>query len=216
MKCAKEDLLLYAVTDRHWLGEETLYSQVEKAILGGATFVQLREKELDEGHFLEEAREIRALCRRYGVPFVVNDNVDIALAVDADGVHVGQSDMEAVEARRKLGEGKLIGVSAQTVEQAVLAQRQGADYLGVGAVFPTGSKADAVEVDHETLKAICRAVTIPVVAIGGITRDNVEELAGSGICGVAVISAIFGQKDIRAAAAELKAGTLWMLEGAAG
>lgn len=216
MKCAKEDLLLYAVTDRHWLGEETLYSQVEKAFLGGATFVQLREKELDEGHFLEEAREIRALCRRYGVPFVVNDNVDIALAVDADGVHVGQSDMEAVEARRKLGEGKLIGVSAQTVEQAVLAQRQGADYLGVGAVFPTGSKADAVEVDHETLKAICRAVTIPVVAIGGITRDNVEELAGSGICGVAVISAIFGQKDIRAAAAELKAGTLRMLEGAAG
>ena len=204
MKCTKEDFILYAVTDRHWLNGESLYSQVEKALKGGATFVQLREKNLDSAHFLEEAKEIKELCRQYGVPFVINDNVEIALAMDADGVHVGQSDMEAGDVRRKLGADKLIGVSAQTVEQALLAQERGADYLGVGAVFPTGSKADAVEVGHDTLKAICEAVTIPVVAIGGITRDNVAELKGSGISGIAVISAIFAQKDIQAAAADLK------------
>ncbi len=211
MKCTKEDFILYAVTDRHWLNGESLYRQVEKALKGGATFVQLREKNLDSAHFLEEAKEIKELCRQYGVPFVINDNVEIALAMDADGVHVGQSDMEAGDVRRKLGADKLIGVSAQTVEQALLAQERGADYLGVGAVFPTGSKADAVEVGHDTLKAICEAVTIPVVAIGGITRDNVAELKGSGISGIAVISAIFAQKDIQAAAADLKEQTLRIL-----
>ena len=211
MKCTKEDFILYAVTDRHWLNGESLYSQVEKALKGGATFVQLREKNLDSAHFLEEAKEIKELFRQYGVPFVINDNVEIALAMDADGVHVGQSDMEAGDVRRKLGADKLIGVSAQTVEQALLAQERGADYLGVGAVFPTGSKADAVEVGHDTLKAICEAVTIPVVAIGGITRDNVAELKGSGISGIAVISAIFAQKDIQAAAADLKEQTLHIL-----
>ena len=211
MKCTKEDFILYAVTDRHWLNGESLYSQVEKALKGGATFVQLREKNLDSAHFLEEAKEIKELCRQYGVPFVINDNVEIALAMDADGVHVGQSDMEAGDVRRKLGADKLIGVSAQTVEQDLLAQERGADYLGVGAVFPTGSKADAVEVGHDTLKAICEAVTIPVVAIGGITRDNVAELKGSGISGIAVISAIFAQKDIQAAAADLKEQTLHIL-----
>ena len=138
MKCDKKDLLLYAVTDRHWLNGRTLYSQVEEALKGGATFIQLREKELDEEHFLEEAKEIKELCRRYQVPFVINDNVEIALAVDADGVHVGQSDMEAGDVRAKLGPDKMIGVSAQTVEQAVMAEQNGADYLGVGAVFPTG------------------------------------------------------------------------------
>ena len=211
MKCTKEDFILYAVTDRHWLNGESLYSQVEKELKGGATFVQLREKNLDSAHFLEEAKEIKELCRQYGVPFVINDNVEIALAMDADGVHVGQSDMEAGDVRRKLGADKLIGVSAQTVEQALLAPERGADYLGVGAVFPTGSKADAVEVGHDTLKAICEAVTIPVVAIGGITRDNVAELKGSGISGIAVISAIFAQKDIQAAAADLKEQTLRIL-----
>lgn len=205
--------MLYAVTDRRWLKGETLYSQVEEALKGGATFVQLREKELDSRRFLEEAREIKELCRKYEVPFVINDNVDIALAMDADGVHVGQSDMEAGDVRQKLGKGKLIGVSAQTVEQALLAQQHGADYLGVGAVFSTGSKEDAVEVSHETLKAICEAVSIPVIAIGGITRDNVTELAGSGICGVAVISAIFAQKNIQAATADLKEQILRMLKG---
>lgn len=204
MKCDKDNLLLYAVTDRSWLNGQTLYEQVEQALEGGATFVQLREKELDEEHFLEEAREIKELCRKYNVPFVINDNVDIALAMDADGVHVGQSDMEAGDVRAKLGPDKIIGVSAQTVEQALLAQSRGADYLGVGAVFPTGSKADASEVSHETLRKICEAVDIPVIAIGGIGKGNVKELSGSGICGIAVISAIFAQKDIKAATEELK------------
>lgn len=204
MKCDKENLLLYAVTDRSWLNGQTLYEQVEQALEGGATFVQLREKELDEEHFLEEAREIKELCRKYNVPFVINDNVDIALAMDADGVHVGQSDMEAGDVRAKMGPEKIIGVSAQTVEQALLAQSHGADYLGVGAVFPTGSKADASEVSHDTLREICEAVDIPVIAIGGIGKDNVKELSGSGICGIAVISAIFAQKDIKAATEELK------------
>lgn len=204
MNCDRNDLVLYAVTDRSWLGEETLYSQVEEALKGGATFIQLREKKLDEGSFLEEAKEIQKLCRQYQVPFVINDNVDIAARIDADGVHVGQSDMEAGDVRKKLGPDKIIGVSAQTVEQALRAQEHGADYLGVGAVFPTGSKEDATEVSHETLKAICDAVDIPVIAIGGINSGNVSELRGTGICGVAVISAIFAKKDICAAAAELK------------
>lgn len=167
----KEELLLYGVTDRAWLNGETLYSQVEKALKGGATFMQLREKKLDEESFLKEAIEIKELCRRYNVPFVINDNVDIALEMDADGVHVGQSDMEALDVRAKLGPDKIIGVSAQTVEQAILAEKHGADYLGVGAVFPTGSKDDAEEVTFETLKAICQAVKIPVIAIGGISKE---------------------------------------------
>ena len=206
-KMKKEDLLLYAVTDRHWLNGETLYSQVEKTLEGGTTFVQLREKELDEAHFLKEAKEIKELCARYRVPFVINDNVDIALEMDADGVHVGQSDMEADDVRAKLGPDKIIGVSAQTVEQAVLAEKRGADYLGVGAVFHTDSKADVAEVSRETLKAICDAVDIPVIAIGGINKENVSELAGTGICGIAVISAIFAEKDIKKATEKLKSLT---------
>ncbi len=166
--------------------------------------IQLREKNLEEGRFLEEAKELQALCRKFKVPFIVNDNVDIALEMDADGIHVGQSDMEAGMVREKLGPEIILGVSAQTVEQAVLAEKRGADYLGVGAVFPTGSKDDAVEVDFDTLKAICEAVTIPVVAIGGITRDNVTQLSGSGICGVAVISALYAQEDITASTGILR------------
>lgn len=203
MKFDKDSLLLYAVTDRSWLRGETLYSQVEKALRGGTTMIQLREKEMSEDAFLAEAREIKQLCARYGVPFLINDNVAIAAAVDADGVHVGQSDMEAGDVRRRLGSGKIIGVSAQTVEQAMLAEQRGADYLGVGAVFHTGTKPDASDVSYETLKAICKAVSIPVVAIGGITADNVKKLAGSGICGAAVVSALFAQEDIEAAAGEL-------------
>lgn len=204
MKVNSEDLLVYAVTDRKWTGEQTLAEQVEEALEGGATFVQLREKTLDEEHFLEEAKVLKKLCAKYNVPFVINDNVGIALAMDADGVHVGQSDMEAGAVREKLGPDKIIGVSAQTVEQALLAEKHGADYLGVGAVFPTGSKDDAVEVSKDTLKAICEAVDIPVVAIGGVSQANVGELAGTGIVGAAVISAIFGQKDIKSATVELK------------
>lgn len=213
MRLDKKDLLLYAVTDRHWLAEgETLYSAVEMALKGGATFIQLREKNLEEDKFMAEAEEIKALCARYGVPFVVNDNVDIAAAMDADGVHVGQSDMEAGDVRAKIGPDKILGVSAHTVEQAESAQAQGADYLGVGAVFPTGSKDDADEVSHDTLKAICQAVDIPVIAIGGITVDNTTKLSGSGICGIAVISAIFGQEDIEEATKKLKEVTKEMVE----
>lgn len=204
MKCNKKDLLLYAVTDRAWLGKQTLYEQVEEALIGGATFVQLREKKLDDESFLKEALEIKALCQRYHVPFVINDNVEIARKIDADGVHVGQNDMAAGNVREILGESKIIGVSAHSVEQAVLAQERGADYLGVGAVFQTGSKADASVISHETLKQICAAVTIPVIAIGGISKSNVVKLAGSGICGVAVISAIFAAEDIRTETVELK------------
>lgn len=210
--CSEKELMLYAVTDRHWLGDDTLYDQVKKALDGGATFIQLREKNLDREDFLAEAIEIQKLCKEYGVPFVINDEVSIAKDIDADGVHVGQSDMEAMDVRKLLGPDKILGVSAQTVEQAVIAEKHGADYLGVGAVFATGSKDDADDVSHETLKAICEAVSIPVIAIGGITKDNVAELSGSGICGVAVISAIFGQNDIQKATEELKKSVQDMLD----
>lgn len=207
----RKSLQLYAITDSHWLNGRTLYSVVKESLEGGVTFLQLREKELDEEHFLEEARELQKLCREYQVPFVINDNVDIAATINADGVHVGQSDMEAGDVRAKLGPNKIIGVTAKTVEQAVLAQERGADYLGVGAVFHTDSKADAKEISFDTLKDICRAVSIPVIAIGGITEENVRELAGSGICGIAVISAIYAQRDIKKAAENLKNETCRML-----
>ncbi len=199
-----DSLLVYAVTDRYWVGEKTLYEQVEDALKGGATFVQLREKKLNEEEFYKEAVELKALCKKYNVPFVINDNVELAARVDAGGVHVGQSDMIATDVRGLIGKDKILGVSAQTVEQAKLAEKQGADYIGVGAVFPTNSKDDAVEVPHDILKAICEAVSIPVVAIGGITKDNILELKGTGIVGVAVISAIFGEKDIEGATGELR------------
>ena len=211
MKCDPKDLLLYAVTDRHWLNGRTLVDVVKESLDGGVTMIQLREKSLDEGKFLEEAKELQALCWERHVPFIVNDNVDIAKAMDADGVHVGQDDMAALDVRAKLGPDKLIGVSAHTVEEALLAEKQGADYLGVGAVFPTSSKSDVGEMSYETLKAICKAVSIPVVAIGGISGENVGKLAGSGICGVAVISAIYAAKDVKAAAADLKATVKEML-----
>ena len=211
MKCDPKDLLLYAVTDRHWLNGRTLVDVVKESLDGGVTMIQLREKSLDEGKFLEEAKELQALCRERHVPFIVNDNVDIAKAMDADGVHVGQDDMAALDARAKLGPDELSGVSAHTVEEALLAEKQGADYLGVGAVFPTSSKSDVGEMSYETLKAICKAVSIPVVAIGGISGENVGKLAGSGICGVAVISAIYAAKDVKAAAADLKATVKEML-----
>ena len=173
--------------------------------------IQLREKHLALDALQKEALEIQALCRRYQVPFLLNDNVDLAVQLSADGVHVGQDDLDAGLARAKLGPDRILGVSAHTVQEALQAQAAGADYLGVGAVFPTGSKDDAVEVSHETLKAICEAVKIPVIAIGGISTGNVMELSGSGICGIAVISAIFAKPDIEAAAKELKEQTEKML-----
>lgn len=204
MNCDKKNLLLYAVTDRSWLGEESLYAQVEKAIAGGVTFVQLREKELAQEAFYKEALEIQALCREKNIPFVINDNVALAKKIDADGVHVGQEDMEAGDVRSLLGPDKIIGVSAHSVEEALLAEKRGADYLGVGAAFSTNSKKDVSCISHETIRDICQAVQIPVIAIGGINETNIEELKGTGICGVAVISAIFAKKDITGAARTLR------------
>jgi len=203
MKFDNSSLLLYAVTDRSWLGGAALISQVEKCLKGGATFVQLREKNLPFDAFLAEAAELKGLCKKYGVPFVINDNADIAALCGADGVHVGQSDASVPEARALLGDKKIVGVSVQTAEQAVLAESQGADYLGAGAVFPTGTKGDAEMVSYDTLKNICAAVRIPVVAIGGISAHNIGALRGSGISGVAVVSAIFAAGDIEGASRAL-------------
>ena len=197
-------LQLYAVTDSRWLNGTALAEAVEKALAGGVTCVQLREKHLPFDEFLRTAKAIKSLCQSYHVPFIVDDNLDIALACDADGLHIGQNDMPAAKARKLLGPDKILGVSAQTVEQAIAACRDGADYLGVGAVFPTGTKTDAVEVPLDTLKTITAAVDIPVVAIGGINADNIAELAGTGIAGAAVVSAIFAQDDIKKAAANLR------------
>lgn len=204
MKFDETSLLLYAVTDQAWTGRQTLEEQVKEALEGGVTFLQLREKQLEEAAFLEEAFRIKALAAQYKVPFVINDSVEIALRCDADGVHIGQEDMEAGNVRRLLGPDKILGVSAQTVEQAKLAEAKGADYLGVGAVFGTSTKPDAQEVEHSVLKAICQAVSIPVIAIGGITKDNIHLLAGTGIKGVAVVSAIFASSRIQTAVKALR------------
>ena len=204
MKVSSESMLVYAVTDRTHLGDRTLKQQVEEALRGGATFVQLREKDLPADEFLAEAVEIRDVCRKYGVPFVINDNVSVALACDADGVHVGQEDMKAQDVRALLGPDKIIGVSAHNAEEAREALRCGADYLGAGAVFATGTKTNVTAMSRETLTEICAAVDIPVVAIGGISVSNMEQLAGTGVDGVAVVSAIFSQKDARAAAEALR------------
>ena len=205
MKCDKQNMLLYAVTDRAWVGKQTLYEQVESALKGGVTCVQLREKELDDEAFLKEAVEIHALCQRYGVPFFVNDNVDIAIRCHAEGVHVGQEDMAAAQVRARVGEGMMIGVSAHTVQEALDAVAHGADYLGVGAVFATHTKTDVSEMPRQTLLDICNAVDVPVVAIGGIHKENILQLKGTGVDGVALVSAIFAAKDIEAECRELRA-----------
>jgi len=203
LKLENKSLLLYAVTDRTWLESRTLSEAVEEAILGGATFVQLREKNLSYEEFFKTAVEVKKITDKYNIPFVINDNVDIAAAVDADGAHIGQSDEEINDAREKLGPDKIIGLSAGTVEEALKAEKNGADYIGVGAVFSTSTKLDADTVSQETLREICSTVNIPVVAIGGISKDNILELAGTGIAGAAVVSAIFAQDNIRAAASDL-------------
>ena len=206
MKIEGVKLRLYAVTDRAWAADEdALMDQIAAAIDGGAGIVQLREKHLDHDAFLREARRFVALCREKGVVSIINDAVDIAAAVGADGVHVGQSDLAAGRAREVLGPDKFIGVSAHSVEEALAAQAAGADYLGVGAAFVTGTKTDAAPISRDTIRAITAAVDIPVVAIGGISRDNITELAGCGLDGVAVVSALFAQKDVKAAAKELYA-----------
>lgn len=203
-KDLRKSLLLYGITDRSWLGDRSLFEAVRDSIDGGVTFVRLREKNLDERPFYEEAERMQRMAKVYEVPFVVNDNVDIAIRMNADGVHVGQTDMDVAAVREIIGEEKILGVSVQTVEQALEAERLGADYLGVGAVFPTSSKDDAIDVSLETLKAICDAVSIPVVANGGMNVERIAKLAGTGISGVAVISSIFAQSDTRKAASELR------------
>lgn len=207
MKCSGKTMLLYAVTDRAWTGEQTLYEQMEQALRGGVTCVQLREKKLDGEAFLKEAEGIKALCRRYRVPFIVNDNVEAAIACGADGIHVGQKDMEAGRVRRLVGDGMILGVSVHTAGEARQAIKSGADYLGAGAVFSTATKTDASRMSMETLRDICRvcrAAKVPVVAIGGINRDNIMELAGSGVDGAAVVSAIFSAPDIEKACRTLR------------
>ena len=196
MKCDKKHMLLYAVTDRAWAKEKSLYQQVEEALKGGVTCVQLREKNLSDEEFLQEAVKIKALCQRYNVPLFINDNVFVALKCGADGVHVGQDDMAVSEVRSVVGENMMIGVSAHSVEEALEAVKNGADCLGVGAMFATSTKADANVLSWQTLHDICHAVDIPVVAIGGLNKDNIPSLAGSGVDGVALVSAIFASEDI--------------------
>ena len=221
----KKYLALYGVTDRWWVKQKLekaglpvtdgalrkgLLEDTKAALDGGMTYVQMREKgdPMTEDELLTEALALKALCEEYGVPFVIDDDVELAVKCGADGVHVGQSDMACVEARKALGSAKVVGVSAQTVEQAIQAEKDGADYLGVGAVFPTGSKDDADDVSHDTVKAICEAVSIPVIAIGGISKDNVGQLAGIGLDGIAVISAIYASDDLKSATEDLKAKTV--------
>ena len=195
------DLSLYAVTDRRWTS--SLKDDVEKAIEGGVTIVQLREKDISHNEFVSLAKEIKCVTDRYRIPLMINDNVNVAMEVNADGVHIGQSDENAKDVRERIGN-RILGVSVRTVEEARKAQEDGADHLGCGAVFGTSSKSDADSIPMDTLREICNSVSIPVVAIGGISKDNMMQLKGTGIRGVAVISAIFAQDDIREAAKELR------------
>ena len=203
MRLDKKYMQLYAVTDRAWTGNKTLYEQIKEALENGVTCVQLREKNLDEANFIEEAKKISVLCRQYNTPFIVNDNVNVAIASNADGIHIGQEDMGLKDVRKIVGENMIIGISAHTVEEAKFAQENGADYIGIGAVFETSTKNDVDVIPYEKVKSICDAVDIPKVAIGGINAENILKLKGSGIDGVAVVSAIFGAKDIGKATKEL-------------
>lgn len=200
----RENLLLYAVTDRSWTENQTLYEQLEDALIGGVTCVQLREKNLSEEDFIQEAVEIRELCRKYNVPLIINDNLNVAIKSNADGIHVGQEDVSAAEIRKLVGDNFIIGVTAKTVEQAKKAENDGADYIGVGAVFPSPTKTNAIRITNEQLNEICSSVSIPAVAIGGISLDNITELSGCKMSGVAVVSAIFAADDIKTTVQELK------------
>ena len=204
MRFDREMLRLYAVTDRAWVGRQTLSEQIEDALRGGVTLVQLREKNLAKEEFVAEAKAVLALCRQYGVPLIINDRLDVALESGADGVHVGIEDAPVSEIRRQTGPDFIIGATAKTVAQARAAQSAGADYLGVGAVFPSPTKRNAIRITSEVLREICGSVSIPAVAIGGITAENAPSLKGCGMAGIAVVSAIFGASDITQAAAGLR------------
>lgn len=215
MRFERDMLLLYAVTDRAWTGKQSLDEQVEEALQGGVTLVQLREKRLSKEQLIEEARRITALCHRYGVPLIVNDDYEAALAAGADGVHVGIEDAPVAAIRARAGKDFIIGATAKTVEQAQRAEHEGADYLGVGAVFPSPTKQGAIRITNEQLREICASVTIPAVAIGGITQKNVASLKGSDMAGIAVVSAIFGADDILAATRSLKERAIEVTRGEA-
>ena len=204
MKFCEKMLLLYAVTDRAWVGKQTLLEQIEDALKGGATIVQLREKKLDEDSFVREAIQVRELCHRYNVPLIINDNVDVALKSGADGVHVGIEDAPVEEIRKRVSDDFIIGATCKTVKQAKITEAAGADYMGVGAVFPSLTKTNAIRITNEQLRNIVSSVSIPAVAIGGIGYDNVCEIKGSSVSGVAVVSAIFGAENIENATALLK------------
>lgn len=204
MKFNKDMLLLYAVTDSSWVGKQTLLEQIEDALKGGATIVQLREKKMDEEEFIEEAIEVRKLCHKYEVPLIINDNVDVALKSGADGVHVGIEDTPVADIRKRVPDDFIIGATCKTVEQAKTAEENGANYMGVGAVFPSKTKTNAIRITNEKLCEIVSSVSIPAVAIGGISHDNILEIKGSKVSGVAVVSAIFSADDIKIATSELK------------
>ena len=204
MKFNKDMLLLYAVTDRAWVGRQTLLEQIEDALKGGATIVQLREKKLDMDSFVEESIQVRELCHKYHVPLIINDNVEVALKSGADGVHVGIEDAPVAEIRKQVPAGFIIGATCKTVEQAKAAEAAGADYMGVGAVFPSPTKTNAIRISNEQLRELISSASIPAVAIGGISYDNVLEIKGSKVSGVAVVSAIFGAADIEKTTVLLK------------
>lgn len=208
MKYSREELTkalcLYGVTDQNWTGEKSLYQQVEEALAGGVSLIQLREKNLSEPAFLKEARKMTSLCHRYKVPLIINDNVEVLLKSNADGIHVGQEDADAAAVRAMIGSERILGVSAHSVKEALAAEKAGADYLGVGAAFSTSTKEDAKAICHDTIREICRSVSIPVVAIGGITEQNLCRLKGLGIKGVALVSAIFGAEEITLTCERLK------------
>ena len=199
LKVDKKSMLLYVVTDRTWLNEKSLESEVEKICNAGATFIQLREKGITDKEFIAEAKKIKFVTDKYKIPFVINDNIEVAKAVNADGVHIGQNDMEAKKARYILGEDKIIGISAGNLDEALAAEKNGADYIGVGAMFHTDTKQDATSVTFEEVNEITQRVNIPVVAIGGINKDNVLKLSCSGVDGIAVISAIFAEDNVEEA-----------------
>ena len=213
MKLTKEDLLLYAVTDRAWAGERTLFEQVEAALRGGATVIQLREKHMTRPELVAEGRQLAKLCHRFGAPLIINDDAEAARLCGADGVHVGAEDCPVAELRRRYGPDFIIGATAKTVEQARNAEAAGADYLGVGAVFPSPTKTQALRITKEQLKEICASVRIPAVAIGGVNGNNMAELAGCGMAGFAVVSAIFGAADIEQATAALKERAARIING---
>lgn len=212
MEFNEKMLRLYAVTDRAWVGKQTLLEQIEAALKGGATIVQLREKKLDEDNFVAEAIQVRNLCHKYNVPLIINDNVDVAIKSRADGVHVGIEDVPVAEIRKRVPADFIIGATCKTVEQAKAAEKAGADYMGVGAVFPSPTKTNAVRITNEQLREIVFSVSIPAVAVGGISYDNILEIKGSSVSGVAVVSAIFGAENIEKATAFLKERVMAVVE----